>query len=143
MDRKTPAFKKLQKYWYKKLADSGFEDIEDTDNDTLKRFSLALARSKSSRPCPNNERYEREMTRYRANQEFYTLCRHFLHSPEFETLVAKRPKYRKAWEMYCEGTILQVIADEIKMHRCSVRYIVRKLTHAMKKAAKNDGSHSD
>jgi hypothetical protein len=140
MDPKSPQFKLIQKYWYKKLKDQDFVDIEDEDHN-LKTFNMPRGGMNTK---ANEERCNRERTRYLANARFYTMCRQFLHTEEFLEATKKRPKHRIIWEMYSEGIFYRIIAKKVGMHVEGVRYVLRKLIPIMmEEAKKDDESNSD
>lgn len=70
MSRKKSDYEELRDVWYKKLADEGFEDIEQ-DEDTLKTWSNSLFQ------------YHSEETR-RAKRDYYELAELFMDNYKFE-----------------------------------------------------------
>jgi hypothetical protein len=91
-------YPKLKKIWYKKLKDSGFNDIETPSGD-LKggslnwRFNSAFA-----------VRYS-----HASRQEYYYLANQFLESHNFESEL-----HRTIWTYHTEGTSTRDIAKILK-----------------------------
>src|SRR6266571_3549161 len=80
-----------QEIWYKKLKDSGFEDIEDGDRLT---------------GSANPRRHEHfSMVRYEARADYYYLAYHFLNAHKFDTELEKT-----IWTYHTEGLTLVNIA---------------------------------
>jgi len=143
--KKHPDFKLIQKYWYQRLKQEKFEDAEEEVDGQiyLKRWTLVRIRNEKNEMCENNRRFDREAARAKYNARFYTLCRQFLFTPEFELLVKRKPKYRMIWEMYSEGAYYEAIAEKVGMKKRGIRYVVHKLIPIMMEASKNDESDSD
>lgn len=130
---KDPTFLQLKKIWYQKLKESGFNDIEDVEKGTLKRFSLEL-----SRHSKNDEHTGREQSRIKYNTRWYDLCRAIQYTKKFNDIcdkgfeyasrgkIAGRPKYRKIWALYCEGVHFKEISREVGVSYEGVKSVVRK-----------------
>jgi hypothetical protein len=111
-------FKKLQSKWYKKLADAGFEDIEQEDGN-LKRWASSVFKS----------RYD--PTLFAAKEEYYRLAGQFLHDHVFDTRVEKMIWERHTAGISQEDIHLQLKARGIKIGHCRVTDIVMKLARIM------------
>lgn len=112
---KTPkqSFKQLQDTWYAKLKKSGFEDIEQ-DDDNLKFWSSAF--------------YLRRLSpeQMKALQDYYQMATNFLEEYKFDS---KRDQI--IWEYHSKGFNDPEIAKllkkvKIKLTGMGVRYIVKK-----------------
>lgn len=115
-------FKTLQKLWYKKLRDAGFEDIEDTNSpkEFLKTWHSSYFISRYTA-----ESYERKET-------YYRLCSHFLWDYAFESNLE-----REIWRLHSEGMSLRDIAKSlrskrIKLNKDNVNKIIVKLVRIMR-----------
>jgi hypothetical protein len=80
----TPEFRKLQKQWYAKLAESGFKDIEQTDwesgEQSLREYAVSRPYDERKaayyrRACEYARQLERETDIWRLHSEGYTLRR--------------------------------------------------------------------
>lgn len=112
-------FKKLQTEWYKKLEDSGFQDVEQ-DESTLKEWSLQFLRDRTTRLRESREPY-------------FRLAGHFLHDYQFET-----DRDRIIWEYHSEGLKVEEIVDTLKkvnlpLSRTRVYHTISRLSEAMRK----------
>lgn len=96
---KDKTLKSLTKKWYKKLEDSGFEDIEAADGN-LKRWS--------------NKFYLRDSTRvlFESKQEYYRMAGHFLHETSF-----RNERERLIWELHSEGIGVEDTISILKTRR--------------------------
>ena len=85
----SPAkFKALQAEWDKKLADSGFEDIERREDDNLKRYhSMDFFNHGNRHPDRQN-----------GKEEYYRLAGQFLYEHKFAN-----EDQHALWKMHCEG----------------------------------------
>lgn len=120
--QRDPDLKALQKIWYKKLKDSGFVDIEDTNSpkEFLKTWHSSYF---ISRYTP--EAFERK-------QMYYRLCSHFLWAYPFESNLE-----REIWRMHSDGIPLREIATQlrskkIKLNKDNVNKIIVKLVQIMR-----------
>lgn len=94
-----PAFIKLQKEWYKKLADSGFKDIEEFDE---VRGSAAISFLKRS--CKDLAKKYNDTTFF-----YYQLCRDFLSHGFFLSKID-----HKIWQLHSEGVSIREILKELQ-----------------------------
>lgn len=119
---KNPEFRKLQRDWYKKLKEDGFEDIEDTNS---KEEFLKEWHSSSFQLSHDPATFE-------AKQEYFYLATKFLSSYQFPTEVE-----RIIWTLHAEGKSLREIAVDLqtKGHRLfkdKVHHIVKNLEAVMR-----------
>lgn len=84
------ALKKLQKEWYKKLADSGFKDIESEDNEYLLQWEDSYFSS----------RYSKD--RLDSQQSYYRAAEHFLNTHKFKNSLDKF-----IWEQHSKGVTIR------------------------------------
>lgn len=114
-------YKKLKEIWYKKLAKSGFEDIE-LDENTLKKGTRS---SEFARP--------RSVKSWRSKEAYYYMATHFLHEHTFTSSLE-----RAIWEYHSNGISGRDIARLLtsvrskKINRMTVWRIVKKLNVIMK-----------
>lgn len=100
---KPDDFKKLQDKWYKKLKDSGFEDIEQ-DEQRLKRWDSMYFITRHTSFVGNSAKQvagsHRKLStdQFKSQQEYYQLAGVFLHNHQF-----KDSKERTIWELHSEG----------------------------------------
>lgn len=113
-------FTALQAEWYKKLADSGYEDIEYKDG--------------SIRSCSPRSTRAKDPSLRQATQEYYYMSYHFLNEYKFETELEK-----VIWEYHTEGisvrSICKLLSDTevAKMSRWAVWDTIRRLETEMKR----------
>lgn len=95
---KTKQFKTLQREWYRKLKDSGFDDIEDVDSpeEYLKAW--------------HSQYFQKRHTpdKFIANQEYYRRTQAFLMHYTFANQLDKQ-----IWKMHSEGRPLRAIAKKL------------------------------
>lgn len=107
----TQSFLKLHAEWQRKLEASGFEDIETTSGENLKQYA------------PNSYRQAHRLIR-EAKLEYFRLITHKAHDDEFIG-----PLSLTIMTMRGDGVPIIEIADEIGLHRQTVRYIIRRHEH--------------
>lgn len=121
---KKLSYEEQRKFWYKKLKDDGFEDIEDVERDTLKTWALRT----TAELLRVNSKIVIE-----AKEEYYSMCRHFLADHEF-----KNKKERIIWEYHTEGISTRDIAKLLekagiaKTSRTPVYNTIKRLENIMK-----------
>ena len=125
MDRNSPEFKALQAQWDKKLADSGFKDIEQRD-ENLKIWDSHFFRV-------YHRKYGDGLA---AREEYYRLAGQFLHSYKF-----KNPTEKTIWKHHSDGHSVREISQElkkvnIKLGKTAVDVAVRRLAEEMLKELK-------
>lgn len=121
--------KSLQKKWYKKLKEDGFNDIEDVDSprEYLKIWSTHF-------------HYQYTPEEFQEKQEYYQLAQNFLHAYDFAWIPGKSIINwvdRDVWKMHSEGQSYRKIADVLteqgfKTNKDTVNKIVTRLVEIMK-----------
>lgn len=108
--------KQLQKKWYKKLKDTGFNDIEDTDsvNEMLKTWDSHYFI------------YVTTPEQFQARSDYYDRCSTFLNEHKFLTKLDK-----KIWELHSEGIPLRTAAKQVNKSVAFVFKATRRLRAAM------------
>ncbi len=81
-------YNKLKKLWYKKLKDSGFNDLEKENNE-MRSLNGGV---------PYNYRSDKPKVVTEAIEAYYYLCRHFLNDHQFEN-----ERERIIWTYHTEG----------------------------------------
>lgn len=119
MNSKKPDYHKLKKTWYKKLKDSGFNDIEYADGSIPSGLSP-------------NENQNNPLTR-QAITEYYYLATHFLNEHKFNSELEKT-----IWGYHADGISSRDISELLtktkvaKMKRTKIQNIIRILKQKMK-----------
>lgn len=106
----TRAFKELKNVWDEKLKQSGFVDFEK--NEKLKQNSA------------NSYRQANQLLR-EAKLEYFRLITYKAHEDEHIS-----PIDLTVMTLRGDGIPIQTIAEEIQIHRQTVRYIIRRYEHA-------------
>lgn len=91
MPPKDKIFLSLQKIWYKKLKESGFDDIEQSEQ-RLKAWHSSFFKV----------HYNKVL--YEAKEEYYNRACQFLYEYSF-----KNDKEKLIWEMHANGTSIEEI----------------------------------
>lgn len=119
---KPPQLQRLKAEWYKKLKDSGFEDIEDTNSprELLKSWHSTYFFRK----------YTPEM--FAQRQEYYEKAGRFLATHPFQYQI-----HKEIWQMHTEGLSIRTISASLKdsgtpMHKDAVHKVLKALIKAMK-----------
>lgn len=120
-----PHFMNLQKIWYAKLKQLGFNDIEDTNSP--KEFLKVWESTNWVK------QYTPEAFQDRA--EYYRLAGLFLHDYTFESFYEET-----IWRLHSEGKSLRAIEDhfprlpflKIKCNKETVRKVIQRLVEVMK-----------
>lgn len=136
MDNK---YKKLRDQWYKKIAKTGFKDIEDigSPREMLKRWDSTWFRnrpgSRSSTKkyteqskLPSIDGENPSVQKFNAIQEYYYKAEHFLNAFEF-----KSKKEKKYWDMHVKGLSAHEISRRCKASRKVVGSIINDLKKVM------------
>lgn len=89
-------FNTLQKEWYSKLKDSGFEDIEQNELD-LKLWSSHFFKVRHN------------ATLFSAKEEYYRMAGHFLYDYTFSNEHEKQ-----IWALHSTGVSIRGIVDQLK-----------------------------
>ena len=131
----TTEFIKLQRAWYKKLAETGFKDVErchptlgtaTSGNTPLLRPSEWAPRLAESKP---------------GTEEFFRVASHFLHEYNFETYLDKQ-----IWELFTEGVSITDIHKKVtenphhKVKRWYVDVAIKRHTTLMLAELKKDSN---
>lgn len=106
MPKKKTDFKALQRKWYKKLAASGFEDIEDSPH-TLKRYDSSFFQ----------QTYDPDS--YVAKERYFSLATQLLHTYKFTSA-----RQRRVWELHCEGWSVEDIKKKCRMGTDQVQRVI-------------------
>jgi hypothetical protein len=119
---KKPDLKSLQKTWYKKLADKGFEDIEKNEV-----YLYRDARSSGIFQHKKSKEY------YDSVLDYYTMAEHFLNEHKFEN---KREE--TIWAYHSEGISIRDMVKIFKkagvenVSRMGIWRVLSKLVAEMK-----------
>lgn len=116
---KKTELERLKEIWYKKLKDTGFDDIE-------------LSEQYSNRRSTSRSNDWIDPLLRQATEDYYTMAYHFLHSYEFESEIEK-----VIWEYHAEGlsirNIVKILKDvKVETNRIKVWKTVNRLTTIMK-----------
>jgi len=106
----TKKFKSLKATWDKKLALSGFEDIENPDG--------SLKATTDSRTIKNALKGKEE------RETYYSIARELLNSNIFANF---ETHYRLVWELHCEGIGVRTIAKKLNVTSYKVESTIIKL----------------
>jgi hypothetical protein len=106
MNPSSKQFKALQDKWYKKLKDSGFEDIEQ-DEHYLKRSSTNFLSSNFN--YDSSHTVQDIVNKIELKTEYFRLARHFLNDHKFKN---KNQKY--IWAQHSEGVSHRTITEDLK-----------------------------
>lgn len=119
---KPESYQKLKVYWYKKLAKSGFRDIErDGPKYKIESYDTQFNTQEAART-------------WYAKSEYYSMARRFLHDYKFKSNLEK-----VIWEYHSEGISYRNIAKLLKNvkimipNKDNVNNIVKRLIVEMKK----------
>lgn len=93
--------KRLTAQWYKKLADSGFVEIEDVNspNEMLKRWTSEISTRHTAQTLQDR-------------QDYYLRASHLLESEHWPNPVDKQ-----IWALFCEGHSTRTIYEMINVRR--------------------------
>lgn len=124
--------RRLQAKWYKKLAKSGFIDIEDTSKPDapLKKYDskhfnhINRPRRDTEVNISDNAYYD--PSTFIAKQRYYELAEHFLNDYEFKT---RREKL--IWAEWIAGDSIRLIARRRGVENRPIGKIVRELERIM------------
>jgi hypothetical protein len=124
---------KAQKIWYKKLKDSGFEDVEK-DEENLIKYSSRFFNCRVG-GSPFNK--ESSQSFYEAKEEYYRIAGHFLHDNKFKDEFEK-----KVWDLHSQGISFRDIAIKVrtkqnKANKDNIQTLVKELSKEMFKRNKN------
>jgi hypothetical protein len=110
----TSQFKKLRDQWYRKLAKSGFEDIEKLGHTSTEPVLITCTKISSMTLAKE------------VAQEYYVLITHRVSSEKFDC-----PEDEIVMRRISNGIRIKVISEELKSlgyknERKTIRYIIRK-----------------
>lgn len=116
---KAKTYEELKTEWYAKLKKSGFEDIEDSNNENLKSWSTKFTRMGSPDIV------------IKAKEDYYRLAGQFLYDHSF-----KDKKEELIWKMHSEGVSIRKITFQLKKlgfttYKFQVQKVLKKLTELM------------
>jgi hypothetical protein len=100
-------FKALQKAWYKKLRDEGFDDIEQ-DEENLKVWH--------SHFFANRLKNRHTQSSWASKEEYFRVAGQFLHDHEFLD-----PLDKAVWELHANGLPVTKIVDELRSRRPKIK----------------------
>lgn len=106
MKSKILDYNKLKKEWYKRLENSGFQDIEQ-DEDNLKSWSV----SKGVRNRNNGASAQQVLENREARETYYRLAGQFLHDYRFTSRTD-----RLIWEKHSDGESIRDIVKILALH---------------------------
>lgn len=114
-------FQQLKRKWYKKLAATGFKDIEDEygrlrSNNDAEYDDEWLRTADRKVKLGNSEGAYTPLVNKNARAEYYRLASQYIWTAKFLTRT-----HRRIWELHCEGTPLTVIAKQVKLARSTVQ----------------------
>lgn len=123
MTQQNKQLKTLQKEWYTKLKKSGFEDIEQDENNLKEWESSRYYRGRN-----NEADFEKVILIQEAKEQYYRMAGHFLHDHNFESAVDKF-----IWEMHSEGVAHRKIVPLLKKFKLKrERHWVRRVIDRLK-----------
>ncbi len=105
MTKQQQQLKKLQKIWYAKLKKLEFDDIEETDIDSLKNWTS----SRNYKGAQEGELYGSRTVVREAKEEYYRMAGHFTHEYKFSN-----ENEKNIWILHSEGLSLRDIAAKIE-----------------------------
>lgn len=121
-------FKKLEKIWYDKLKQTGFEDIEST-TETCDPIAGTQRPLKAS----HNIRFRiKDQLQLKAKADYYILALALLNTYKF-----KNATHRRIWQLHCQGLSHREIAKAIAHYkktykRESILNIINKIAKEIK-----------
>lgn len=119
----TKKFKALQKVWYDKLKESGFEDIEDTNSphEYLKTWHSSYFQ------------IVHEPIAYEHKKVYYEQASAFLHEYFTDHQYGLFDKFRPdlVWELHVQGVSVREIAKRLEMKACRVHLIITDIKKKM------------
>lgn len=128
---KKNGLKEITKYWYEKLKEEGFEDIENNEN--LKKFSSYYY-------------YSNDPVKIICNQKYYENASSFLYSDYFKSSNKRNYQFitcdwfkkknrnnvdKKIWEMHSNGISFRKISKKIDVNLRYVFIIINEIKNIM------------
>ena len=119
LSRHSEEFKELEKVWYEKLKEEGFEDIENlsVESRTLKTWSNRFHIDK---------KYQADLEI--AQQIYYEQARALI-----ETETFYNEGWKKIWELHSEGMPEREIAKLVPYKKSMVHYVIHKTSKRIKR----------
>lgn len=107
--------KALQREWYQKLKDTGFQDIEVYSGGEQNRYRT-------------NSGWIEKMgaERFLIKRDYYILAGHFLHDHDF-----KSEGEKEIWSLHSDGKTIRSIAKALEMRSCQVFLVIKRLRKKM------------
>ncbi len=118
----------LQKEWYKKLADDGFEDIEYFDHSMEPRDMMVKEASKLALT---------HAQKFTATEQYYIEAGQFYWSHAFSS-----PLNKQVWFLHSEGIPHRKIVAKLGVSYQSIRSIINKYKTLMFKERKTENQDS-
>lgn len=117
MNNNNNNYKALKDQWYRKLAEEGFEDIED-ENGNLKNHKGSF--HSTGMGCRNGNLVFKQSL-----EDYYRLASHKLYDAKFPSKL-----HKDVWTLHVAGKSREVIAKELKVSVTAVRWRIAKLRKA-------------
>lgn len=114
----SPKFKKLQKEWYGRLKDEGFQDAE-----TMREDTMTL---KSWHSLYFFSRYGDSPEKIQMGKRYFDLASAFSHEYKFTSEIEK-----KVWSLFSEGTPCYQIYQILKITEWKARMIIERIHREM------------
>lgn len=117
---KTKKQKELERIWYAKLKEEGFEDCENTEipDHPLKQWDTTRCMAK-------------EKTRRDASEEYYRTAERLTHIYKFQRLI-----HLRIWELHCQGKSRREIEQAIEKSRFKHKLKQTQIQHIINKISK-------
>ena len=120
MGMTTKEVTKLQKEWYKKLKDDGFQDLEYCDR-SMSPYDLLRGGSKFSPIHDTQTGKEGAEVEFNATESYYMRARSFTHTGEFKTEI-----HKEVWRQFAEGLSIRAIGTNVGFSHSKVKRILDK-----------------
>ena len=101
-------FKEIQTYWYGRLKDEGFDDIEDTNSPMEKLKSWHSFRFTHD-----------DLDHFETRRAYYDRALEFLHSHSFES-----ERDMSVWALHCEGVSIRNIALKLSIKQYQAHRVI-------------------
>ncbi len=110
-------YEALRRLWYRKLADSGFEDTEDLDGN-LKTWigHSRLPIEDTMQPITSETSYTSKVWK-ESQAEYYRLASQYLHDKYFPSEV-----HKLIWKLHAKGFTFRQIAQRTGMTKNKIQY---------------------
>ena len=109
------AYRDLERLWYNKLKESGFDDIEDSRGERpLKSWHSTLFQNYGSE-------------QFRAKQLYFECARALIHTHKISTQIEKR-----IWALHSEGVSIREIMLRVKKSFWMVRHTIEQVAREIK-----------